>query len=298
MVTIKRDIVNPGHGYLAPWMLAVHSTANPGATARNHRDLWSRGYDFAVHLTSDWTEAYQCVEFNRLCWQVGNGNNTCIGIEICEATNAADFARGFEIAAQVCAQTLLARGWNISVMHPHLWFGQVYGGSDHVDPRPYFARFGRTWDDFANLTQQYLNGGGIMAISNADANKIAKAVWEYGVHGVKANDRLAGIDSAANGVKNLLVDHDEWKWLTNRVYRLADMFFNRTDAAGSGMADEHGKEVKRSMYDRIVWIDKRVRELNPYKTGEPKSLPVGVALTDEQIDKIAAIVVAKLKEAA
>lgn len=298
MVTIKRDIVNPGHGYLAPWMLAVHSTANPGATARNHRDLWSRGYDFAVHLTSDWTEAYQCVEFNRLCWQVGNGNNTCIGIEICEATNAADFARGFEIAAQVCAQTLLARGWNISVMHPHLWFGQVYGGSDHVDPRPYFARFGRTWDDFANLTQQYLNGGGIMAISNADANKIAKAVWEYGVHGVKANDRLAGIDSAANKVKNLLVDHDEWKWLTNRVYRLADMFFNRTDAAGSGMADEHGKEVKRSMYDRIVWIDKRVRELNPYKTGEPKSLPVGVALTDEQIDKIAAIVVAKLKEAA
>lgn len=298
MVTIKRDIVNPGHGYLAPWMLAVHSTANPGATARNHRDLWSRGYDFAVHLTSDWTEAYQCVEFNRLCWQVGNGNNTCIGIEICEATNAADFARGFEIAAQVCAQTLLARGWNISVMHPHLWFGQVYGGSDHVDPRPYFARFGRTWDDFANLTQQYLNGGGIMAISNADANKIAKAVWEYGVHGVKATDRLAGIDSAANKVKNLLVDHDEWKWLTNRVYRLADMFFNRTDAAGSGMADEHGKEVKRSMYDRIVWIDKRVRELNPYKTGEPKSLPVGVSLTDEQIDKIAAIVVAKLKEAA
>lgn len=47
-----------------------------------------------------------------------------------------------------------------------------------------------------------------------------------------------------------------------------------------------------------MWIDKRVRELNPYKTGEPKSLPVGVALTDEQIDKIAAIVVAKLKEAA
>ena len=137
-----------------------------------------------------------------------------------------------------------------------------------------------------------------MAISDSDAKKIAKAVWEYGVHGVKATDRLAGIDSAANKVKNLLVDHDEWKWLTNRVYRLADMFFNRTDAAGSGMADEHGKEVKRSMYDRIVWIDKRVRELNPYKTGEPKELPVGVTLTDEQIDKIAAIVVAKLKEAA
>ena len=298
MVTIKRDIVNPGHGYLAPWMLAVHSTANPGATARNHRDLWSRGYDFAVHYVADWTEAYQCVELNHLCWHVGNGNATCLGIEICEATNSADFQRGFDLAAQACAQILLTCGWSVSVMHPHLWFGQTYGGSDHVDPRPYFARFGRSWDDFANLTQQYLNGGGIMAISAEDAKKIAKAVWEYGVHGVQARDRLKGIDSAANNVNSLLTKNGEWKWLTDRVYRLANLFFNRTDAAGSGMVDDNGNEIKRPLYDRIVWCDKRLRELNPYKTGEPKSLPVGVALTDEQIDKIATIVVAKLKEAA
>lgn len=157
MVTIKRDIVNSGHGYLAPFLFAVHSTANPGATARNHRDLWSRGYDYAVHLTSDWREAYQCVEYNNLCWQVGNGNSTCIGIEICEATNAADFQRGFDIAAQVCAQVLKQRGWNTSVMHPHLWFSQNYGGSDHTDPRPYFAKWGKTWADFVKLVQQKMN---------------------------------------------------------------------------------------------------------------------------------------------
>ena len=298
MVTIKREIVNAGHGYLAPFLLAVHSTANPGATARNHRDLWSRCYEYAVHLTSDWCEAIQCVEYDRLCWQVGNGNSTCLGIEICEATNSADFQRGFEIAAQVCAQVLLARGWNTSVMHPHLWFSQTYGGSDHVDPRPYFARFGQTWEEFVNLTQQYINGGGLMAISDSDAKKIAKYVWEYGVHGVQARDRLKGIDTAANNVNSLLTKNGEWKWLTNRVYRLADLFFNRTDAAGSGMVDDNGNEIKRPLYDRIVWCDKRLRELNPYKTGEPKTLPVGVALTDEQIDKIATIVAAKLKEAA
>ena len=137
-----------------------------------------------------------------------------------------------------------------------------------------------------------------MAISDSDARKIAKYVWEYGVHGVQARDRLKGIDAAANNVNNLLTNNGEWKWLTNRVYRLADLFFNRTDAAGSGMVDENGKEVKRSLYDRIVWCDKRLRELNPYKTGEPKSLPVGVALTGEQIDKLATIVAAKLKETA
>ena len=137
-----------------------------------------------------------------------------------------------------------------------------------------------------------------MAISDADAKKIAKYVWEYGVHGVQARDRLKGIDTAANNVNSLLTKNGEWKWLTDRVYRLANLFFNRTDAAGSGMVDDNGNEVKRSLYDRVVWCDKRLRELNPYKTGEPKSLPVGVALTDEQIDKIATIVAAKLKETA
>ena len=72
IVQIKEEIVNAGHGYLNPSLFAVHSTANPGATARNHRDLWSRGYDYAVHLTSDWTEAIHCVPYDRLCWQVGN----------------------------------------------------------------------------------------------------------------------------------------------------------------------------------------------------------------------------------
>lgn len=99
MVQIKEEIVNQGHGYLSPSLFAVHSTANPGATARNHRDLWSRGYDYAVHLTSDWKEAIHCVPYDRLCWQVGNGNTTCEGIEICEATNASDFWKGIDIAA-------------------------------------------------------------------------------------------------------------------------------------------------------------------------------------------------------
>lgn len=118
MVDIKEEIVNWGHGSLSPWMFAVHSTANPGATARNHRDLWSRNYAYAVHLVSDWREAIHCVPYDRLCWQVGNGNATCEGLEICEATNTADFRTGIDIAADVIAQRLKARGWGIDRMHP------------------------------------------------------------------------------------------------------------------------------------------------------------------------------------
>lgn len=158
MVQIKEEIVNWGHGYLAPSMFAVHSTANLGATARNHRNLWAGGWDYAVHLVSDWDEAIHCVPYDALCWQVGNGNATCEGLEICEATNANDFWRGIDIAADVVAQRLAAHVWGVDRMHPHQWFAQVYGGSDHTDPIPYFSRFGYNWGAFTQLVQQKLNG--------------------------------------------------------------------------------------------------------------------------------------------
>lgn len=158
MVQIKEEIANWGHGYLAPSMFAVHSTANPGATARNHRNLWAGGWDYAVHLVSDWDEAIHCVPYDALCWQVGNGNATCEGLEICEATNANDFWRGIDIAADVVAQRLAAHGWGVDRMHPHQWFAQVYGGSDHTDPIPYFSRFGYNLGAFTQLVQQKLNG--------------------------------------------------------------------------------------------------------------------------------------------
>lgn len=166
MVTIKQDIVNQGHGALAPTMLAVHSTANPGATAKNHRDLWSRGYDYAVHYVSDWHEAYHTVPDNRLCWQVGNGNSTCVGLEICEATNKTDFDKGIEIAADVCAQILKAHGWGVDKMHPHQWFSQTYGGSDHTDPYPYFAQWGYSWDKFKRLVQSKMTTNTAATVAN------------------------------------------------------------------------------------------------------------------------------------
>lgn len=292
MVTIKRDIVNAGHGYLAPFLLAVHSTANPGATARNHRDLWSRGYDYAVHLTSDWTEAYQCVEYDRLCWQVGGGNGTCIGIEICEATNPTDFARGFDIAAQVCAQVLVSRGWNTSVMHPHLWFSQTYGGSDHTDPFPYFTRYGKSWADFVNLTQQYLNGGGIMAISDSDAKKIAEAVWHHIISGTQAWRRLQGVDQ---------VCWNEVRPIISKITRVVDMLL-RTDSTASGMLDANGKPNKADLWTRLDWMDKRIRDLNPNPSSKRTQTTAAMHLTDDTIDtivdKIADKVIAKTKAAA
>ena len=194
MEIIKR-IVSTGNGAKFvkpnPIYFAVHSTANPGATAANHVNYWTNNPRKAVHLVSDWKQAFQCVDFSYRCNQVGTGNYTCIGLEICEATNRADFERGLEIARDVILQVLNRYGWSIDKhVRSHKWFTENYGGSDHIDPIPYLQKWGWTWDKFI----QYLKDGDDMP----SAHEVAEAVWNFEQNGVKTRDRLQGCDEAAN----------------------------------------------------------------------------------------------------
>ena len=153
MSIIQERIVNNGHGGLSASFFCVHSTANPGATAANHVSLWSRNYEYAVHLVSDWTEAYHTVPYDRLCYQVGNGNSYVEGLEICEATNYNDFMKGINIATQVVRERLAAHGWSADRLITHNDATHRWGGSDHTDPLPYFARFNYTWEQFVDLVK-------------------------------------------------------------------------------------------------------------------------------------------------
>lgn len=158
MGAITERIVAQGHGALSPSYLCVHSTANPGATAANHASLWSREPAYAVHLVSDWRECLHAVPYDRLCWQVGNGNPHVEGIEICEATNRADFDAGIGIAARAVAERLAAHGWGTDRLITHREAARRWGGSDHTDPYPYFERFGYTWGAFVAKVSGYLGG--------------------------------------------------------------------------------------------------------------------------------------------
>lgn len=151
MSVIEERIVASGHGSLSSSYFVVHSTANPGATADNHASLWSRQPDYAVHLVSDWTKCLHTVPYDRLCWQVGNGNRYVEGIEICEATNLEDFEKGIKIAADAVRERLAAHGWGADRLMTHHQAALRWGGSDHTDPDPYFSKWGYTWDRFVDL---------------------------------------------------------------------------------------------------------------------------------------------------
>lgn len=148
-MNLIESIVNDGHGYLDPQYIFIHETANPGATAKNHRDLYSRGYAYAVHYVSDWTgDVYHCMYDNRLAWAVGNGNPYGVSLEICHATNETDFQKAWDTAVEFVEWYLNERGWSIDNVMSHDECRRKWGGTDHTDPLGYFGSFGKTWEDF------------------------------------------------------------------------------------------------------------------------------------------------------
>lgn len=157
----KEAICNQGHGYNSVQYLAVHETANPGASADNHYRLYSRGYAYAVQyvMDLDGSPVYHCMEDNRKAWAVGNGNSRCVNIELCHATNQADFDRQWTEAVKWCGDYLNKRGWGIDRLISHNDARQRWGGTDHTDPLSYFASYGKSWNMFKSEVAAYMQTG-------------------------------------------------------------------------------------------------------------------------------------------
>lgn len=154
-MNIIDSIVANGHGSIDPSYVVIHETANPGATAANHRDYWSRDGTYAVHYVADWTgDVYHTVPDDRMCWQVGYGNDQVIGIELCHATNQADFDAMWKTGVEWARWMLDKMGWGTDRLISHDTARVWWGGTDHTDPLGYFAEFGKSWDDFVSDVEQ------------------------------------------------------------------------------------------------------------------------------------------------
>lgn len=249
---IERIVAN-GHGMLRnPKYLAIHSTANPGAPAINHVSLWSRQPMYAVHAVSDWNEAYHTVPYDRLCYQVGNGNSTCIGIEICEATDYDGFMRGMEIAKDAIWEMLDYMGWGIDRLRSHDWFSYNYGGSDHTDPVGYLARFGKDWNWFLSFIEE-----GDMP----SAKEIAQEVWAHGIYNKPAWERLylcnvmdySTDDPTGRGIE--MNDHDHIKFMAAKQQAIYDDLAKLEDEV-----DKVGSKLDELLASLSVKLDKDMVE--------------------------------------
>lgn len=159
--TQYEQIVSNGHGTLYNEdYLAVHETANPGAPAINHVNYWKTS-PYAVHyvMDLDGETVYHAMSDDRKAWHIGNGNSHAVGIELCHATNQADFNSQWEEAVKWCGDYLHKRGWGIDRLISHNEARLMWGGTDHTDPISYFNQYGKSWSQFEAAVAAYMQTG-------------------------------------------------------------------------------------------------------------------------------------------
>ncbi|GBF73196.1 putative N-acetylmuramoyl-L-alanine amidase [Paenibacillus sp. 598K] len=111
--------------------ITIHNTGNAKSTARNERAWLTNPSNVArasYHIVVDEREAIECIPVNERALHAGTaaGNNTSIGIEICESGN---YAQTLTNAVKLVAAMLRERGWGVDRLRRH------YDWSRKICPR-------------------------------------------------------------------------------------------------------------------------------------------------------------------
>ncbi len=154
---------------LSPKKLMVHSTAVPGAPAKNFLSSWNtarpNGREVCVHGFVDDTGVYQTLPWTMQAWHCGgSGNQTAIGVELCEPKNYGDktyFDTVIKNAIQLYAY--LAKTYGISpsniISHKE---GHALGiASNHGDPDHWWGSVGYTMDNFRADVKACMESGNV-----------------------------------------------------------------------------------------------------------------------------------------
>lgn len=143
---------------IVPEVFVAHSTANPGATDEDHV-RWlnqTRQHGWATYY-GDHDSIRQVVpEGWRAPAQGPSYNRKAISYEMCEpdrnlpwAEQLLCFQETWNRATWVAAWTCFRYGWGVDRVKSHAEISaELPGETDHTDPIAFFARYGRTWDDF------------------------------------------------------------------------------------------------------------------------------------------------------
>lgn len=168
--------------------IVVHATDNPGATAQNHHDYWQNHpeAESSAHAVIDWECIMALIPVNEVAWHAGRtANSLYLGVELCEPYDGDDeygkFNEVWQRAVWFVAQKCLAYGWNTTDnVFSHRGISQMYRETDHTDPIGYFAKYGKTWDDFLAAVDQEMKGDGNLSLDQA-----LEVLYQHGIIGKK-----------------------------------------------------------------------------------------------------------------
>ncbi|QGS69553.1 hypothetical protein CV093_18580 [Oceanobacillus sp. 143] len=142
-----------------------------------------------------------------------HANKRFVHVELVRVDNFDQFARSINNYASYIAKVLLdynlgvtdAENTGKGTLWSHRAVSEHLGGTNHVDPHGYFARYGYKWDDFVKLVTSKYNEMGVPRISGHSrydtAVEISKDGWKTANSVVVARgddyaDALAGVTLA------------------------------------------------------------------------------------------------------
>lgn len=174
---IPKGRIRPGIK-LNPQYITIHSTGNPTSTAMNERNWLVNPSNTRVaswHIAVDEKLAVEAIPLDEVAYHAGTsaGNNTSIGIEICESGNR---EKTLDNAVKLVAKMLHERNWGVDKLRRH------YDWSGKNCPRIMSANNWKEWDRFkfnVNKELMFLRQGGKVVEDKNKPSKWAEKEWAW-----------------------------------------------------------------------------------------------------------------------
>lgn len=146
--------------------VVIHYTDNPGDNARMEanfvRSNWKNAF---VHEFIDADEIIQVADPDYKAWGAGKeANDRYIHLELCHEYTREDFEASYRKLVRRAAEYLYINQLGVTPAKPdrtgtlwgHYHVTMYWGGTNHVDPIGYLAKWGISWDDLVeDVAREY-----------------------------------------------------------------------------------------------------------------------------------------------
>lgn len=233
---------NRSYKLLVPTGIVIHETATSGATAENEYSYFnSEERGASAHGFVDWKEYIQTIPYDEVAWHAGyTANHKFIGIELCHAKTKAEFDKVWENAIEIVCEIINLCGLSVNEITTHDEVSKMWKETDHTDPTGYFAKYGKTFDDFKEDVKKRLNGG--LMMSQYEELKAKITALEKENKAMKAK-----LDKVDTYVYNY-IDTNMPEWAHETIEKLV--------RKGLLKGDENGLNLNKIMLRVLVILDR------------------------------------------
>ncbi|PAF23510.1 hypothetical protein CHH49_02830 [Terribacillus saccharophilus] len=147
--------------------VVAHETANPNSSIRSEINYMTANHNNAfVHAFVDHNNIIEIHPTDLGAWGAGYyANQRFVHVELVEVNSFENFAKSINNYADYIAYVLAKYDLGVTsaesngrgTLWSHSAVSRFLGGTNHVDPHGYFAKYGYNWNDFVKLVTEKYN---------------------------------------------------------------------------------------------------------------------------------------------